>query len=87
MPTYEHECSKCEYIWEDIYSIHDSVPTVCPNCKSEGTVKRIISRPGTGQVILTGKELVAQLRKEGKELAKKARKDENLAANLYGTNK
>jgi putative FmdB family regulatory protein len=85
MPTYEHGCSKCGYEWEDIYSIHDSVPTVCPNCKSEGNIKRLISTPATGKVELTGKDLVRKLWKEGKDLAKQAKTNDNLAANLYGT--
>ena len=84
MPCYEHMCKFCGHEWEDTYSIHDAVPTICPECKTEGQVKRLISGGGSVKVELTGKELIQQLWKEGKQIAKQARKDENLAANLYG---
>lgn len=85
MPTYEHKCEGCNHEWEDTYSIKQDPPTVCPNCKEEGKVKRLISMPGGVTVELTGRELIDKLRKEGKELARQARKDENLAHNLYGS--
>lgn len=85
MPTYEHGCTQCGYEWEDIYSIHDQVPDTCPQCQSKGTVKRYISVTGPGKVELKGSDLVKKLWKEGKDLAKQAKKDDNLAANLYGT--
>jgi putative FmdB family regulatory protein len=84
MPTYEHKCSACEHEWEDIYSMRDPVPTVCPNCKVEGQVKRLISVPGKGNVELTGRDLTTKLWNEGKDLARKARTDYKLAENLYG---
>lgn len=84
MPTYDHLCNACNHEWEESYSIKADVPTICPNCKTEGQVKRLISASGGVTVKLEGKELVNQLRKEGKDLARRARKDENLAANLYG---
>jgi putative FmdB family regulatory protein len=84
MPTYEHACSNCNHEWEDTYSIKQDPPIVCPNCKEEGNVKRLISMPAGVTVELTGRELVTKLWKEGKDLARQARKDENLAHNLYG---
>jgi len=87
MPTYEHKCEACEHVWEDVYSIHSPTPTVCPKCGVDGKVKRLISMPGCTKVELHGRELVEKLWKEGKDLARQARKDENLAANLYGTDK
>lgn len=84
MPTYEHECKACKHQWEETYSIHAAVPTVCPECKIDGQVQRLISGGGGVKVELHGKELVQQLWKEGKQLAKEARKNETLAANLYG---
>lgn len=84
MPCYEHLCKNCEHQWEDTYSIHDKVPTVCPNCKVEGKVQRLISGGCAVKVELQGKELVQQLWKEGKQIAKEARKNEALAASLYG---
>jgi putative FmdB family regulatory protein len=84
MPCYLHECKACKHQWEETYSIHAEVPNVCPECKVEGQVKRLISGGGSVKVELTGKELVQQLWKEGKQIAKEARRNENLAANLYG---
>ena len=84
MPTYEHQCEICEHIFEDTYSINDPVPTTCPKCGVDGKVKRLISRPGSTKVELYGRELYDKLWKEGKDLAKQARTNENLAENLYG---
>lgn len=86
MPTYEHECKACGHEWEDTYSIKDSIPDTCPKCKTKGKVQRLISNPAGFKVELEGRELVNKLWKEGKDLAKKARTDENLAANIYGHN-
>lgn len=84
MPTYLHICNACQQEFEDTYSIHAEIPNVCPNCKAEGQIKRLISGGCSVKVELQGKELVQQLWKEGKQIAKEARKNENLAANLYG---
>lgn len=84
MPNYEHLCKACGHEWEQHYSIHDEVPSVCPSCKEEGQVQRLISGGHVVKVELQGKELVQKLWKEGKQLAKEARKNENLSANLYG---
>jgi putative FmdB family regulatory protein len=84
MPTYPHICRNCNHEWEDTYSIKQDPPTLCPNCNVDGYVKRQISIPGNVTVELTGRELVTKLWKEGKELAKQARKDEKLAHDLYG---
>jgi putative FmdB family regulatory protein len=85
MPTYEHKCEACEHEWEEHYSIHTDPPRVCPECKTEGQVKRLISGGCGVKVELQGRELVQKLWKEGKDLAKQARTNENLAADLYGT--
>ncbi len=84
MPTYCHICNACHKEFEDTYSIHAPVPTKCPNCNTEGQVKRLISSNVSTNVELSGRELVNKLWKEGKELARQARKDETLAHNLYG---
>jgi putative FmdB family regulatory protein len=83
MPTYEHRCNQCSHKWEEIYSIHDSVPTLCPSCKTEGFVQRLLSLPMI-KVELYGRELYSKLRAEGKQIAKEAEKNEKLAENLYG---
>ncbi|MCK9567821.1 zinc ribbon domain-containing protein [Candidatus Pacearchaeota archaeon] len=85
MPTYLHICNACNQEFEDIYSIHAAVPTVCPNCNVEGQVKRLISCNVSANVELTGRELVQKLWKEGKDLARQARTDEKLARTLYGS--
>ena len=43
MPCYDHLCQDCKHQWEDTYSIKADVPNVCPNCKTEGKVMRLIS--------------------------------------------
>ena len=83
MPSYDHICDACQHEWEDTYSIHDDVPTVCPQCGVDGKVRRLISVYGAVKVELHGRELVEKLWKEGKDLARKARTDENLAHNLW----
>jgi putative FmdB family regulatory protein len=85
MPTYEHLCHHCNYEWEDIYSMKTDAPTTCPECKTEGQVKRLISGgSGKGIVEITGHDLKDKLKKEGQELKQAAMKDENLLANLVG---
>jgi putative FmdB family regulatory protein len=86
MPTYDHLCEACNQEFEDTYSIHAPIPTTCPNCKVDGQVKRLISCNVSAQVELTGRDLVQKLWKEGKDIARQARKDEKLARNLYGNN-
>ena len=83
MPTYEHKCRECEHQWEEVYSMHDDPPTTCPECECEN-VYRMIFAPGKVEVMLEGRELAQKLWKEGKDLARKARTDEKLAADLYG---
>ena len=84
MPTYCHICNSCQHEWEDIYSIKQDPPTTCPNCNVEGHVQRLISSNISANVELTGRDLVQKLWKEGKDIARQARKDEKLAHNLYG---
>jgi putative FmdB family regulatory protein len=81
---YSHLCKNCSHKWEDVYSIHDDPPTVCPSCKTEGSVQRLITGAPYTKVELYGRELVSKLRAEGKQIAKEAEKNENLAENLYG---
>lgn len=86
MPTYDHICQACNQEFEDTYSIHADIPNVCPLCKTEGQIRRLISCQVSANVELTGRELVQKLWKEGKDLARQARKDEKLARSLYGSN-
>ena len=41
MPTYEYECSKCKYTFEEFQSINEKPLTRCPKCKGE--LRRLIS--------------------------------------------
>ena len=60
MPTYEHRAGCCGHEWEEFYSITTDPPTVCPSCKEEGQVKRLISGgSGRGIVTLSGGDLAA----------------------------
>ena len=86
MPVYEHRCTECEYEWEDIFKLSDPVPEECPECHTKGKVERLISWC-RGKVELSGRELTQQLWAEGKQLAKKAQKDEKLAADIIGQDK
>ncbi|HVI40236.1 MAG TPA: zinc ribbon domain-containing protein [Anaerovoracaceae bacterium] len=87
MPVYEHICDECEHEWDDIYSWRDPIPTVCPECGTEGKVRRLISLPSNGVVQLQGHELKAKLRADAVKFKSDVRKDENLLANIVGENK
>ena len=41
MPTYEYECTKCKYIFEEFQKITDKPLTMCPRCR--GKLRRLIS--------------------------------------------
>jgi putative FmdB family regulatory protein len=84
MPEYSHLCKNCSHKWNEIYSIHSDPPTLCPNCKTEGFVNRLITGAPYTKVELYGSELYSKLRAEGKQIAKEAEKNEKLAENLYG---
>jgi len=86
MPVYEHRCIECEYEWEDIFKLNDPIPEECPECHAKGKVERLISWC-RGKVELSGRELTQQLWAEGKQLARQAQKDENLAADIIGHDK
>jgi hypothetical protein len=88
MPTYEHLCQSCNYEWEDEYSIKADPPTTCPQCKSEGQVKRLISGgSGKGRVELTGHEYKEKVMSDAKALKREAYRNENVMANLVGESK
>lgn len=88
MPTYEHLCQSCNYEWEDEYSIKADPPTVCPECKCEGQVKRLISGgSGKGRVELTGHEYKEKVMSDAQALKREAYRNENVMANLVGESK
>jgi len=58
---------------------------ICPECNSEGHVERLVSGgSGRGVVILTGRELRAHIKAEGTRIAKEAKTNENIQANMVG---
>jgi putative FmdB family regulatory protein len=88
MPTYEHVCLECNHEWEDDYSIKADPPTVCPSCKFEGKVKRLISGgSGKGKVELTGHEYKEKVMSDATALKREAYRNENVMANLVGESK
>lgn len=86
MPTYLHECADCKLEWEDIYSIHDDPPTVCPTCKSNN-VRRLIASTSAIKVELSGQELKQKVLADAKAFRAEALKDEKLMANIVGEQK
>jgi putative FmdB family regulatory protein len=88
MPTYEHLCEECKHEWDQVYSMKDSPPTVCPECKTDGKVKRLISGgSGRGIVRLTGHERTAHIASESRKFQKQLATNENLRANVIGEDK
>lgn len=51
MPTYEYECSSCQYLFEAFQNISETPLTECPRCN--GPVKRKIS--GGSGLLFKGK--------------------------------
>jgi putative FmdB family regulatory protein len=47
MPTYEYECTKCGYVFEEFQSISAEPIKKCKKEGCDGTVKRLFS-PGAG---------------------------------------
>ena len=47
MPTYEYQCTQCNYLFEEFQKISDQPKTVCPQCS--GPLKRL---PGAGSGII-----------------------------------
>lgn len=87
MPTYEFECENCEYVWEDIMSIKDPIPSSCPDCEEEGCIRKLISLPAQGKVELTGHELKASIKEGAKQLKKEIYSNEYSYANALGESK
>jgi putative FmdB family regulatory protein len=47
MPTYEYECEKCGYRFEEFQSMNDRPVRICPTCG--GPVRRLL---GTGAAVI-----------------------------------
>ncbi|MGV3621488.1 MAG: FmdB family zinc ribbon protein [Archangium sp.] len=44
MPIYEYRCQKCGKELEVMHKVSDPAPAVCPECKAEGSLERLVSR-------------------------------------------
>jgi putative FmdB family regulatory protein len=84
---YEHKCYACDHEWEESYSIHADPPKVCPNCKVEGKVKRLITGAPAVRVTLGRIEQKVKLKEETLDLSRKMKTDERLRANIMGEDK
>jgi len=82
---YEHMCTACSHEWEEEYKMSDPIPTKCPKCKKKGKVKRLISSGISGKCPLTGRALTDSLWQEGKKIARDAKKNENIMADIQGS--
>jgi hypothetical protein len=66
----------------------DKPPTVCPNCKTDGKVERLVAGgSGPGIMRLKGHELTAKIKEDAQKLKQDAEKNETLKANLVGEDK
>ena len=84
MPFYDHLCSACGHEWEDFYGARKDPPTVCPSCGVEGQTKRLISDRISVRCPLQGRDLVEQINKEKKQIARDVERNEELKANIAG---
>jgi len=74
MPTYEYECQKCGYHFEEFQSISAEPLKTCPNDGCRGRVKRLIS--GGGGLLFKGSGFyITDYRSEGYQKAAKADKE------------
>lgn len=44
MPIYEYKCSKCGKELEVMHKVSDPAPVECPECKSQNTLEKLVSR-------------------------------------------
>jgi putative FmdB family regulatory protein len=82
MPVYEHRCLNCGYEWEDLYSLRTPIPDTCPNCKTVGQVKRLISGDISVRVALHGQELKNKINEDVKKMKHEIKTNEEVRANL-----
>ncbi len=71
MPTYEYECQRCGYRFEQFQSIKAEPLTDCPRPECGGRVKRLIS-PGGGILFRGSGFYVTDYRSESYKQAAKA---------------
>lgn len=44
MPIYEYRCTKCGKEMEIMHKVSDPTPAVCPECQTQGSLERLVSR-------------------------------------------
>ena len=82
MPEYDHECYECGYAWQDIYSVKQDPPTICPQCG--GKARRVILGSPAVKVVLSGREMKEHIKEERKKIKHQIATDENFRANITG---
>lgn len=90
MPTYEfkHSIKECNHEWELELSIKAEDPKECPQCKQQGNITRLISGgSGRGIVELTGQELRAKIKEDGRKFSQEVYSSESKYANVIGESK
>jgi putative FmdB family regulatory protein len=45
VPIYDYGCSACGHVVEVIHGINDAGPRFCPNCGTEGTMRKAFATP------------------------------------------
>lgn len=55
MPRYQYECTQCEVVTTALHSYKETL-TDCKHCKSEGTLKKVLSVPYYGVKNLSKKD-------------------------------
>ncbi len=82
MPFYEYRCKVCNHWFEEFQGMDTEPVKICPECGGE--VKQLISL-GSGRAELSGPELAARMREEGRKVADRIKAgDEDAAADIFG---
>lgn len=84
---YYHLCKSCNHEWEESYSIKEDPPKICPQCKVEGLVQRLITGAPAVKMILSASEFKQSLKESKHKIQKEIGKNENFKANLAGEDK
>lgn len=80
MPTYEYQCQKCGYRFEEFQSITAKPLKTCPKSGCRGPVKRLIGM-GAGLLFKGSGFYSTDYRSEGYKKAVKAEKESSSASN------
>ena len=81
MPIYDYACTNCGHVVEVVHGVHETGPTVCPNCG--GLLRKRLSPPaihfrGTGWAKKDARAAVAS--RTGKGRSESAEKDSDAGA-------